>query len=226
MGRAAVSEQVWLAIIAILPQLGVVVAGAGLVIRYREPLGAALTRVTSVSAMGFSLSLRADDVERAVERALASNQAAPGDVPLTGFGQQVAERAQRMARQLAGRTVLWVDDHPEGNRGERSLLRQLWIGTEVARDNVEAMQILHDPAVSIDAVISDVGRDDGSADGLALATEIGHVRSGLSVILYVRALDRSRGTPPGALGITNRPDELLNLVMDAMDRLPGSPTTR
>jgi hypothetical protein len=32
------------------------------------------------------------------------------------------------------------------------------------------------------------------------------------------SLNHGFGPPPGAFGITNRPDTLLNLVMDALDR--------
>jgi hypothetical protein len=38
------------------------------------------------------------------------------------------------------------------------------------------------------------------------------------VIIYLYDLDRERGVPGGAFGITNRPDELVNLVLDALER--------
>jgi hypothetical protein len=54
------------------------------------------------------------------------------------------------------------------------------------------------------------------------------VRGGASapVVFYAGAIDPDRGIPPGAFGLTNRPDELYHLVMDvvgssASDRVTG-----
>ena len=110
---------------------------------------------------------------------------------------------------------LWIDDHPEGNRIERRMLRQMGIFTEAVTTSAGAAAVLDDPANKIDLIITDVGRDDGSPGGLALLEGIGGRRP---VILYVGRVDRNRVTPAGAFGITDRPDELLNLVMDALDR--------
>jgi hypothetical protein len=41
------------------------------------------------------------------------------------------------------------------------------------------------------------------------------------VVFTVGAYDPSRGTPPYAFGITNRVDELLNLLFDAIERVRG-----
>ncbi len=95
------------------------------------------------------------------------------------------------------------------------MLRQMGILTEAVTTKPEAAAVLNDPANRIDLIISDVGRDDGSAGGLTLLEGI---RGRRPVILYVGRVDRDRGTPAGAFGITDRPDDLLNLVMDALDR--------
>lgn len=71
----------------------------------------------------------------------------------------------------------------------------------------------------IDLVISDIRRAVGPT-GLDLVTEIGALVHHPAIILYVGQLAPEKGIPAGALGITNRPDQLLNLVMDGLDRLP------
>ena len=38
------------------------------------------------------------------------------------------------------------------------------------------------------------------------------------VIFYIGIFDPKLGIPGGAFGITNRPDELLHLVLDALER--------
>ena len=39
------------------------------------------------------------------------------------------------------------------------------------------------------------------------------------MIFYVGSLDKEKGTPPGAFGITNRPDELTHCVLDVLERV-------
>jgi CheY-like chemotaxis protein len=204
-----------LAIIAILPQLVLVGLVVALAVGFRGPLARLLDeRVSSVSAFGVKVDLRPADVDDAVQKRMtATNDPGP-----TGAGEQVVERAKRMAERLAGRTILWVDDRPDGNRIERRMLRQMGIFTEVVTSNAQAAAVLDDPAETIGLIISDISRDDESADGRALIEAIRARSRSLPVVLYVERLDRARGTPAGAFGITNRPDQLLNLVMDALDR--------
>jgi hypothetical protein len=38
------------------------------------------------------------------------------------------------------------------------------------------------------------------------------------VIFYVGEFDPGRGLPPFAFGLTNRPDELLHLILDVLAR--------
>jgi hypothetical protein len=77
---------------------------------------------------------------------------------------------------------------------------------------------LDDPADTIDVVISDIQRDDGVPGGLALAEAMRSRRDPRPLIFYAARYDPEKGTPPGVFGITNRPDVLLHLVMDALDR--------
>lgn len=39
------------------------------------------------------------------------------------------------------------------------------------------------------------------------------------VIYYIGRPDPGAGVPPGAFGVTNRPDQLLQLVIDALSRV-------
>jgi DNA-binding NtrC family response regulator len=115
---------------------------------------------------------------------------------------------------------LWADDHPEGNRLERRLLRQMGVFVESVTTNAQAKEVLNDESERISLIITDVRRDAG-ASGLELVSEITARQNHPPVVLYVAALDASKPTPAGVFGITNRPDALLNLVMDALDRRPA-----
>lgn len=215
-------QGVVVALIAILPQLVLFVLAGALAVRFRQPLGRLIEeRVSSVSALGFKVDLRPAEVNKAVQDRMAPAMAvlaadsATNELEPTPLGEQVVDRAKRLATRIAGRTILWIDDHIEGNRIERRMLRQMGICAESVTTKDGASAVLNDPADRIDLIISDIGRDDGSPGGLAL---LDGLRAPQPVILYVGRVERERGIPAGAFGITDRPDELLNLVMDALDR--------
>src|SRR4051812_9985687 len=95
---------------------------------------------------------------------------------LETLGAAVADRAKRSAKQLVGRTILWVDDHPEWLIGERRLVRRMGMFVEAALSNQEASRTLADPANAIDIVVSDIKRDEGP--------------SGLQILEFVAAMPR------------------------------------
>ncbi len=214
-------RDVTLAIVAIVPQLTVLAVLAIVGVRYREPIGRALaSRVTSVSVLGFKIDLSPASIDQAVkERARLGGAGAASQGRLVS-SHEVVDRARRLAEQIGGRTILWVDDQPMGNRIERRLLRQMGIFVEAVVNNPEAKAVLDDPAESIGLIISDIQRADGHS-GLELLADLAGRPERPDVILYIRKKDPDLPFPQGALGIADRPDELLNLVMDGLDRLPG-----
>ena len=113
--------------------------------------------------------------------------------------------------------VLWVDDHPESVTLERKLLRDMGI-VDVGRPHECAgrTDILSDRDGVVDLVISDIKRDDKSPGGIALLEDIRQGSKRPPVILYVTSVDPEDGVPRGAFGLTNRVDDLLNLVMDVL----------
>ena len=44
----------------------------------------------------------------------------------------------------------------------------------------------------------------------------------LPVVFYIGRLTPGKGVPDGALGLTNRPDQLLDLVVDGLARVRGT----
>jgi CheY-like chemotaxis protein len=215
-----VNNDIVIALIGVLPQLIVVVVLAALGIAYRSELAEwASTHIGSVSAFGIKVELKAADVEDAVKNRKASSSGLVGELPyLASSGQRLSERATRLEPRMAGRTALWVDDHPERNHLERRLLNKMGLFVDVARSNDEAVRLLKNDRFEFDLLISDIKRDRGPS-GLDLLRSVDGVPRRPQVIFYVTNVDPS-GTPLGAHGITNRPDVLLDLVMDVIDRLP------
>ena len=212
-----------LALIAVGPQVVVVIVVAIVLVRYRAPIADFITsRVTSVSAFGVKVDLQPKDVDAAVqERATRTGAAGATSGPAVhGTSRQLVARAGRLAPQLKGRLVLWADDQPDNNRTERRMLRGIGIFVEIATSNGQALAALRQPNEQIDLVISDIARATAPG-GLALVADVAKLPTPPRVILYIRRVDPTLPTPPGVFGIADRPDDLLNLVMDALDRLDG-----
>ncbi len=73
-------------------------------------------------------------------------------------------------------------------------------------------------AEPVHLLISDMERCGDHQAGLQLLTKVRELASRPATIFYTGLVDRERGTPPGAFGIMNRPDELIHLVLDVLER--------
>lgn len=114
---------------------------------------------------------------------------------------------------LSGARVLWVDDHPENNSWERQAFEIF--GTRFVMVETHAAAVRVAEQESFDAVISDIERDSGPS-GIETLAALRLSGPATPFIFYVGAL--TPGLPPGAFGITNDPEELLHLLLDALGR--------
>ena len=112
--------------------------------------------------------------------------------------------------------ILWVDDHPENNINEQRMFRELKTGVDIARSTEEALAILRNG--QYDIVISDMARDEKATAGLEFLSQFREMNKTTPVVFYIGVLDPEKGTPAQAFGITNRPDELVHLTLDALER--------
>jgi CheY-like chemotaxis protein len=133
-------------------------------------------------------------------------------------------RAERHAELLSAARVLWVDDSPGGNDAERNVLQAFGATVDLALDTEEALGKLR--RNDYVCVISDMRRPKSEVAGKLLVERMEEEKVARWTIFYVMDLKRELGTPPGALGITNRPDHLLHLVLDAVERDAYEPTRR
>jgi CheY-like chemotaxis protein len=103
---------------------------------------------------------------------------------------------------VRGKSVLWVDDHPEWTLGERELLTALGIEVVPAITNDEAVHLAN--ARQFDLVVSDI--EHGDAEGGDLLPRRLHALGLESpVLFYVGRVDPNRPPPAGARAITNDP---------------------
>lgn len=111
--------------------------------------------------------------------------------------------------------ILWVDDSPENNIYERKAFESQGIEFSLALSTNEAIEILKNNKYA--AIISDMGRKEGSQEGYVLLEKIRKLGLQTPFFIYagsnapehkMMALER------GAQGSTNRAQELFEMVMN------------
>jgi CheY-like chemotaxis protein len=169
-----------------------------------------IPRLTGVKGFGVELTFLKEELARAAENLPAGtvkNQS------------QVARRAERLLPVIKGARILLVNDNPEEMRYAVDIMRSLNMNIDISRSTDEALQALQ--RNSYDVMISDMKREGEEAAGQQLLRE--SLKKGIArpTIFTVGRYDPERGVPPYAFGITNRLDELLNLVFDVLERSRG-----
>jgi CheY-like chemotaxis protein len=132
---------------------------------------------------------------------------------------QVAGRAARLQTVLKGARVLLVNDVPSDMSGVIAILNSLGILVEITVTSEEALSAL--AGSHFDLVISDMMRNNVPDEGIHFLAQMRDRNLDYPMIFTVGRFKPEMGTPPYAFGITNRVDELLNLVFDALERVRG-----
>jgi CheY-like chemotaxis protein len=120
---------------------------------------------------------------------------------------------------VRGQRVLWVDDRPSNNFYERLALAQMGVIVDVAATSAERLTAaahLH-PAV----IISDMERNGEQNAGVEFLRSARTVGIRTPVIFYIGEVIEALGVPVGAFAITDRADEMLHFVLDALERADG-----
>jgi CheY-like chemotaxis protein len=225
-GPPSIGEQIT-QVIGAAPALIAALVLLYVVVRLRDTLPAIVARLTDVEAFGLKLSLSGGQAMSAAVEMARKNPHWEGEAPVADQHRALA-RALRERKLLDGAEILWVDDCPSNNRNEARMLRSFGVMITFACTTEEALTALHDgdeQKQPFDMIISDIDRDyptpnpRAGLDMLPRLAEAGHRET---VVFYVGRLNRNAGVPPGAFGITNRPDELLNLTLDALVRVRAS----
>jgi CheY-like chemotaxis protein len=181
---------------------------------YRPIRDDLLPGLTSLKAGGVELSFVKDSINAALELAEKSPQ---WKVAVSSKDkEQALKRARKHLHVFRDAQFLWVDDHPENNVNEQVMFRQLKVKIQNAESTEKALEILK--ISHFDLVISDMARGDETTAGLKFLQQFRNTDKTTPVIFYVGVFDPEKGLPAHAFGITNRPDELLHLILDALER--------
>ena len=129
---------------------------------------------------------------------------------------QTARRAHRLATVTTGARLLWIDEHPQNNVNEIGLFKRLGMQIDLASTDDEATQRLSQGAY--DVVLSNWTRAGDPDAGKNFIPQVRGAMLNPEIVFYV---GKPRDLPSTAFGLTTRPDELLNLVFDVLERKRG-----
>lgn len=185
-----------------------------LLLFYRPIRDDLLPNLASLKAGGVELSFVKESINAALKLAEKSPQwkiAVP-----SRDKEQALKRAKKHLKIFRDAQFLWVDDHPENNINEQVMFRQLKVGTQTAESTEQALEILKNRR--FDLVISDMARGEELTAGLNFLKQFRKMNKFTPVIFYLGEFKPDKGVPAHSFGITNRPDELLHLTLDALER--------
>ncbi len=202
----------------------------GLVIfRFRASVGNFMSDLSEFTLKGGGFEASAK--RRQAEAAAALGAANATRLDSDGKAEQVA-RAPRATAQLvselvtpgvirraARSAVLWVDDRPANNIHERQALEALGISFILSTSTEDALQKV--ARQSFDAIISDMGRPPDAQAGYTLLEKLRALGNQTPYIIYARSRSpehQAESRRRGAVGCTNRPDELFEMVLSVLDR--------
>jgi CheY-like chemotaxis protein len=210
-------------ILAALPALLWAAIAGYVVWLLRGPIEGAIGRITSVEAFSVKLAMLSTQamtaaIDMARKHARWKIEVPPGDAAAA------LARAGRERERLQGAEILWVDDCPSNNRNEMRMLTGLGASITVAATSDEAVaaqRMATEQSQPFHLVLSDISRELPTHEptaGIAMLARLRQEGFGQPVIFYIGQRDRDRAAPAGAFGVTDRPDELLHMILDALAR--------
>jgi CheY-like chemotaxis protein len=205
-------SEITIELIKIIPSLlGFILVLIILVVFYKPIRYELFPRIGSVKAFGLEASF-IEKVKSSIEKVGEKRNIRISTVASSA----VAQRAGRLVPLIKGSRILWIDDNPNNNNLERLTLESLGIVIDTAESSDEAFRILEKS--NYDLIISDIKRNNIPDEGVRFLKRILEESFNYKVIFFAANLDFDRGIPPYAFGMTNRIDELMHLVFDALER--------
>jgi CheY-like chemotaxis protein len=189
------------------------------VVLFRRPLTRLLSGSLTVKGPG-GLEISASSRQQAAT-ALTQATAAKGASPMD---QQTAlDRVDSAAQTLSvvgGRArVLWVDDHPSGNRHEATAMEAVGIDVELSPSTEDALERVQ--RTNYDVIVSDMERIEHPQAGYDLLQKLRAAGVHTPFVVYARS-----GRPEhfdeavrhGAEGWADTPEQLMQMVLAAVRR--------
>jgi CheY-like chemotaxis protein len=140
------------------------------------------------------------------------------DTNLESWSNEIENESKAKA-EFPRRSILWVDDRPANNILERQSLRSYGFEFDLAQSTQEALDALR--SRRFDLIISDMGRPPDARAGYTLLDAVRGKGDNTPYIIYAGSRSpehTAEAIRRGAQGTTNRPSELVSMVMDAIGK--------
>jgi CheY-like chemotaxis protein len=210
-------------IIGIIPEVLWVCFATLVVGMFRRPLYSTLYYLRGLKVAGVECLFVQEAIRAAVDLAKKHPK---WKVQVSSEQERLAmDRASHHQDLLKGTRILWVDDVPQNNTNEIKMFHQLQADIDTATSTEESIR-MYESAKSgegvkkraYDLVISDMKRGPDTTAGVDMLERFRNQKIYCPVIFYVGEVDLQKGIPVYAFGLTNRPDELVHLVLDILER--------
>jgi CheY-like chemotaxis protein len=186
---------------------------------FRAPLRALLGRDdVEISGPG-GISVTAKGREAAAT-ALVQASTSKDEGPVERKVAEAGVEAAAQGVEVLGRPpqILWVDDQPSNNRYEVAALTSLGMHVQLSTSTEDALQKVssHGP---YDVIISDMGRPPDRKAGYTLLDALRRLRNRTPFVIYASSRSAEHfdaAVARGAVGCTNQPDELIEMVSNAL----------
>lgn len=120
-------------------------------------------------------------------------------------------------RAVEGSHILWVDDRPSNNIGERGTFERMGIQFTISTSTKDALEKVQ--LDDYDAIISDMGRPSDNRAGYTLLRELQRKQIDIPFVVYSGSNlpeHKAEALRKGAVGATNNLSELIELVKKAL----------
>jgi CheY-like chemotaxis protein len=145
------------------------------------------------------------------------NSAGVTDMQLRDIVNVVSNVPRQKKHEKWRNRILWVDDRPENNANERQAFESQGIEFSLALSTNEALELLKINKFA--AIISDMGRKEGPQEGYVLLEKLRAMGDNTPFMIYAASNlpeHKKMARERGAIGSTNRADELFQTVMGAV----------
>ena len=210
-----IKDTILIEIIQIIPNiLWILLAFIVFIFSYRLLKKYIIPNMKSISAYGIEIQLLRTTINSIIEIADKHEE---WKVSISEKEKtNIINRVQKHFYLFQNISILWFDDNPNTFMNEVKMFHQLGIKIDIVVSLEEALKQLKVNKYNL--IISDIKREQSTMNGINTLNKI--IESGYNIptIFYIGSYSIEKGTPPHAFGITNRPDELLHLTIDILDR--------
>ncbi len=129
----------------------------------------------------------------------------------------ILQRLSNVKERNLSLKALWIDDNLPLTLSEQRLINALNVQIDSAHNSEIAESMIKNTTYHF--IVSDMLRNGNPTEGFDFITKLVKQNIHIPAILYITKYNTEKGVPPHVFGVTNKPSELLHLVMDIIERI-------